>query len=117
MQTCVSIPHKITVSTSFEDFKASNFDSTSGTSMVNFVFEIGWQSISFKVVLSGSTVALRPCNVIKVKRKGYVSLDRLICFFAYFVLFGSRKKKVVDFYLPNSVIYLPLFEDAGDRLK
>ena len=34
--------------------------------------------------------------------KGYVSLDQLICFFAYFVLFGSRKKKVVDFYLPNS---------------
>ena len=48
-------------------FKASNFDSTSGTSMVNFVFETGWQSISFKVVLSGSTVAPRPCNIIKVK--------------------------------------------------
>lgn len=69
MQTCVSMPHKITVSTglSFEDFKASNLDKTSGTSMVNFVFETGWQPISFKVVLSGSTVAPRPCNIIKVK--------------------------------------------------
>ena len=67
MQTCVSMPHKITVSTSFEDFKASNFDSTSGTSIVNFVFETGWHSISFKVVLSGSTVAPRPCDVINVK--------------------------------------------------
>ena len=67
MQTCVSMPHKITVSTSILDFKASKASETSGTSIVNFVFETGWHSISFKVVLSGSTVAPRPCNISKVK--------------------------------------------------
>ena len=46
--------------------------------------------------------------------KGYVSLDRLICFFAYFVLFGSRKKKVVDFYLPNSRFHWLFQEPAQD---
>ena len=46
--------------------------------------------------------------------KGYVSLDRLICFFAYFVLFGSWKKKVVDFYLPNSRFHWLFQEPAQD---
>ena len=50
----------------------------------------------------------------KKTSKGYVSLDRLICFFAYFVLFGSWKKKVVDFYLPNSRFHWLFQEPAQD---
>ena len=55
----------------------------------------------------------RICKFFEIT-KGYVSLDRLICFFAYFVLFGSWKKKVVDFYLPNSRFHWLFQEPAQD---
>ena len=32
-------------------------------------------------------------SAVKITAKGYVSLDRLICFFAYFVLFCVQKKE------------------------
>ena len=54
-------------------------------------------------------------SAVKITAKGYVSLDRLICFFAYFVLFCVQKKEGCWFLSTKFQIPL-IFPRSSSRL-